>query len=274
MAAITDWKQRVAAHAEQLRRIQAATGGTGEDSWESLTPSFQADPRRTDDVELTRLLQEVDAATTLLDVGGGAGRFALPLALRCQHVIVVEPSASMGDSLRQLAADAGIANVSIVAQRWEEAAVEPADVVLCAHVVYTIADIQPFIDKLVQHARDKVVMPTHVRPPMSRFDLFWPQVHGEERQQVPGLAEFVPVLWEMDIYPQLEMFDPVPFRAFRTWERALETLRQRLLVAPDTEQDRRLQQAMHALLLETPAGYVIKGATPGRLALISWRPER
>jgi hypothetical protein len=75
----------------------------------------------------------------------------------------------------------------------------------------------------------------------------------------------------MDIYPHLEMFAPAPFRTFRDWRRALETLRQRLFVTPDTDKDARLQQAMHELLIETPAGYAIKDAPPGRLGLISWQ---
>src|SRR5262245_42799317 len=68
------------------------------------------------------------------------------------------------------------------------------------------------------------------------------------------------------------MYAPIPFRPFRDWQRALDALRPRLFVAPDTEQDARLQQAMRELLIETSIGYVIKGAQPGRLALISWRP--
>jgi hypothetical protein len=80
------------------------------------------------------------------------------------------------------------------------------------------------------------------------------------------------VLWDLKIYPNLEMFAPIPFRPFANWQRALDTLRPRLFVTPDTEQDTLLQHAMRELLLETPEGYVIKGAEPGRLALISWRP--
>jgi hypothetical protein len=76
----------------------------------------------------------------------------------------------------------------------------------------------------------------------------------------------------MDIYPYLEMFAPTPVSTFKDWPRALRTLRQRLFVTPDTAQDARLQQAMRELLIETPAGYVIKGAPPGRLALLSWQP--
>jgi SAM-dependent methyltransferase len=274
MSAIESWKQRVAAHQAQSDQAKAALSSAGTDIWEPLSPFFKADPHRTDDPEVERLAQEVHPSTTLLDVGGGAGRFALPLALRCHHVTVVEPSPVMGESLRHLAAEAGIENVTLVAKRWEEAEVEPVDIVLSAHVIYMIADIRPFVLKLVKHARQKVCMPTFMRPPMSRFAPFWPRVHGEDKQEVPGAAEFMQVLWEMGIYPHLEMFEAVPFRAFKNWQRALDTLRQRLFVMPDTEKDARLQQAMRELLIETPAGYAIRGIKPGPLAFISWRPER
>jgi 16S rRNA A1518/A1519 N6-dimethyltransferase RsmA/KsgA/DIM1 with predicted DNA glycosylase/AP lyase activity len=153
-----------------------------------------ADPHRTDDVEVDRLAREVNAATTLLDVGGGAGRFTLPLTLRCHHVTVIEPSPSMGANLRHIALEAGIDNITLMAGSWEEAEVEPADIVLSTHVIYTIADFRPFVIKLVEHARQKVCMPPFIRSSRSRFAPFWRRVHREEKQQLPGAAEFMQVL--------------------------------------------------------------------------------
>jgi SAM-dependent methyltransferase len=273
MSAIQVWKQRVAAHHAQSQKIRAALGIAEVDRWEVVSPLFKANPRRTDDVEVSRLVREVSPSTTVLDVGGGAGRFALPLALRCQHVMVVEPSPSMGESLRQIAAEARINNVSLMAKRWEEAEVEPADVVLSAHVIYMVEDIRAFVTKVVAHARQKVLMPTFMRPPMARYAPFWRWVHGEDKHELPGAGELMQVLWEMDIYPDLEMFEPRPSRAFKDWLTALETLRRRIHVKPDTAEDAGLQRAMRELLIETPDGYGMKGATPEHLALISWRPE-
>jgi 2-polyprenyl-3-methyl-5-hydroxy-6-metoxy-1,4-benzoquinol methylase len=272
MSALEAWKQRVAAHREQSHKIRSAMGVADQDRWEPFASFFKADPHRTDDVEVNRLAQEVTPATTLLDVGAGAGRFALPLALRCKHVTVVEPSPSMGETLRHLAAEAGIENITFVASPWHAAEVEPADVVLSAHVIYSIEDIGPFVMKLAAHARQRVCMPTFMRPPRAHYAPFWPWVHGEDKQELPGAAELVQVLWELDIYPNLEMYAPIPFRPFKDWQRALDTLRPRLFVTPDTEHDARLQQAMRELLIETSAGYVIKGIPPGRLALIAWQP--
>jgi cyclopropane fatty-acyl-phospholipid synthase-like methyltransferase len=272
MSAIEVWKQRVVAHHAQSRQAQTALGRTGVDRWEVASPFFKANPHRLDDVEVNRLAQEVNSSKTVLDVGGGAGRFALPLALRCQHVTVVEPSPHMRGSLHQIAMEAGINNITVVAKQWHEAEVPPADVVISAHVVYMIEDIQAFVMKLGDHARGKVLMPTFMRPPMARYAPFWRWVHGEDRVELPGAAEFMQVLWEMGIYPHLEMFAPEPFRALKDWQTALTTLRQRMYVEPDTEADARLQKAMHELLVERPDGYAMRGIAPGRLALISWRP--
>src|SRR5262249_48981557 len=153
MSAREAWKQRVAAHREQSHKIRSALGVTGQDRWEPFSSFFKADPRRTDDVEIHRLAHEVTSTTTLLDVGAGAGRFALPLALRCQQVTAVEPSPSMGATLRHLAAEAGIENVTLVARPWEEAEAQPAGVVLSAHVIYSNVAIGSFLMKIVPPTR-------------------------------------------------------------------------------------------------------------------------
>ena len=84
MSAIEVWKQRVAAHRAQSQKIRTAQGIAEVDRWEVVSPLFKANPRREDDVEVNRLAQVVIPGMTVLDVGGGAGRFALPLALRCR----------------------------------------------------------------------------------------------------------------------------------------------------------------------------------------------
>jgi ubiquinone/menaquinone biosynthesis C-methylase UbiE len=56
---------------------------------------LKADPRRPLDgnVKAIELIEPLD---TIIDVGGGAGRMSLPLALRCRSVTNIDPSAKMG----------------------------------------------------------------------------------------------------------------------------------------------------------------------------------
>src|SRR5215471_8150261 len=58
-------------------------------------PLVKADPIRPLDPNLAVIASYIEADDVIIDVGGGAGRMSLPLALRCREVINVEPSATM-----------------------------------------------------------------------------------------------------------------------------------------------------------------------------------
>ena len=156
---------------------------------------------------------------------------------------------------------------------WEDVEVEPADVVLCSHVVYGTADIVPFISKLASHARDRVLMLSFVNSPQSHLAPFWTRVHGEERVNLPALPELINVMWEVGIYPDVEMFDASDRQVFDSREAAVEQLRGRLWIAPDTEADRRLHQAAEDLLEDYDDGVAVRGAGARRQGLISWQSE-
>ncbi len=271
MPYVQRWNERVAAHHAQSIRAQG--GVEQKDFWAPLAGHFRDDPRRTDDPVLERLARDIRPDWTVIDVGGGGGRYALPLALRCRHVTVVEPSESMVKVLREAASEAGIHNLSIVQDQWEEARVGQADMVLCSHVLYGVPEVQRFVQKLDSHARRLVQVLMFMESPQSHLSPLWKRVHGEDRIDLPGMRDLLPVLWELDIYPDLEMLEVSDSLAFDSHDMALERLRQRLYVQPGTVQDQRLAQAMVELLEETPDGLVVKGARPRRLALASWRRD-
>ncbi len=271
-SAIEYWKRRVEAHHAQSLKAQGQQEQPG-DFWKSLTSQFTDDPHRTDDPVLNKLLRGVTSDMTVLDVGGGAGRFALPLALHCGHVTVVEPSESMVAALCEGAKQAGIENLSIVQKEWKDASVNPADIVLCAHVLYGTAEIEPFMRKLDSHARERVKVVSFMDSPMSQVSLLWEQIHGEQRINLPALPEMLNVLREMDIFPDVEMVGTADPRSLANRDDAVKMLRKFLYVKPDTKKDAHLQELMDEHLEETPTGLVIKGSRPRRQALVSWTPQ-
>ena len=273
MGAIEAWRRRVEAHHAQSEAVMAAAVWSDDDFWQPYARFFRLDPRRQDDPVLDVLLAMVEPDNTALDVGGGAGRMALPMALRCRHVNVVEPSDSMIAQLRDSAAGASIENVSVTQTTWEVAEVEAADVVLCAHVVYGVADIEPFIRKLEAHANSLVVLIAFVESPMNRISRFWQPVHGEERIDMPALPELVNVLWEMGIYPDVRMLAPVPPDRFEDRDVALTQLRNRLYVRAGSAEDARLKVAMGELLEDMEGGVSVRGVAPVRQGFIYWKPE-
>ena len=271
-SAIADWKQRVEGHNLQSTRVQGESLWASGEFWRPLMSNFKVDPRRTDDPALKHLLSEVGPDATVTDVGGGAGRFALPLALRCKHVVVVEPADSMVEALNDGAREAGIGNVTVVQELWENADVERADIVLSAHSVYGVVEAGPFIRKLEASARQKVIVVALTEQPQSQLSPFWNPIYGEERIDLPALRELMNVLWELEIFPSLQMFPPTPVQTFESKDAAFEQLRHRLHLDGDSDAEGRLRSAISDLLVQTPHGLTIKGSKPRRLGVLTWTP--
>jgi SAM-dependent methyltransferase len=245
----------------------------GDDYYETLATSFREDPRRSGDPVVERLGEWLEPGATLLDVGGGAGRYALPLAVRGAGVTVVDPSPSMVAALRDAARDAGVSDLGVVEAGWQEAAVEPADVVFCANVVYFIADIEPFVRKLADRARRRAAILAYMRAPVSVASPLWEPVHGEPRIDLPALPELLPALWEMGIHPNVEMFPPSSRRLLPSRELAVGWARRLLWVEPGSEKDSLLEAALDDLIEETPEGFTLRGARTRPQGLVWWSTE-
>ena len=63
--------------------------------------------RRKPDANLLAVMDYVKPEHVVLDVGGGAGRYSLPLALQCREVLNVEPATGMGAAFEASAKERG-----------------------------------------------------------------------------------------------------------------------------------------------------------------------
>src|SRR4029453_14284349 len=177
-------------------------GGAGRVSRPAPPP-----PRTPPRAGLASYIQPEDV---FLDVGGGAGRVALPLALRCREVITVDASPGMGAEFTAVAAEAGISNARFVHANWLEAVGFQGDVALTSNVTYFVREIVPFIEKLASAARRRVMITVwSVANPNQNAAIFR-LVYGEDPVGVPGYRELLPVLWEMDILPDVHVLPGVP----------------------------------------------------------------
>ena len=267
------WRRMVEQEHSQSESVRSQAPASA-DSWEPFAERFRPETQSAEDPLVQRLLQEIEPHNTVLDVGAGGGRLALPISLHCQGVVAVEPSASMGSILEEEAKRMQRDNVALVTSTWEEAEVEPADVILCVQVLYTVKDIVPFISKLEAHAQEKVLVVLYENPPHSQANPLWPGVHGQVRLKLPSLRELIQVLWEMGIYPNLEMLPPQEPRGFESRERALQQMRPRLMVEPGSDEERRLEEVLTDILEEVDGRFKIRRVPTFRPALVSWKPEK
>ncbi len=269
------WAARVRAHHEQTARLRETLEDG--DFYAPVSRLFVADPRRTDDEVLDHLLALARPGETWLDIGAGAGRYALPLALRVGAVIALDPSPGMLAALREQAAAHGIANVAAVEGRWpfDSAAGQPpaADVALIANLGYDVEAIGPFLDAMEAAAGRLCVAVLADRQPSAPSHAFWPPVHGEERAGLPALDAFLDLLRARGREPR-EVRVARPARGFPTRDELVQWLRNQLFVEPGSAKDAALERELAARLVTNPDGTVgldSQGATTA--GIVAWEPH-
>lgn len=271
-SAINAWRHRIDAHNAQTMRARA--GRDVPDLWSGIADNFRGDPRRTDDPVVNLVNSWLRPESTVLDVGGGGGRYALPFALKCREVTVVEPSPSMVSVLQSSAKDAGIENVRIVEQTWEDAKVAQHSVAFCANVVYGVGEIESFVRKLHDAASEIVAVVVYYDAPLSMMSPLWEAVHQERRINLPALPELLPVLWEMEIYPNVVTLPGATRPSAPSLDLAIQFARHFLYIEPDSEKDARLEQVARAMAVQTPdGGYTLRAANMRPQAVVWWRKD-
>lgn len=107
---------------------------------------------------LAAILRQVRPADTVLDVGAGSGRFALPLADHVQSVTALDLSPDMLAILRDKRDRKGLTNISTIQSSWERVEVEQHDVVLAAWSLYRQPDMLACLQKLVDTTRRTLIL--------------------------------------------------------------------------------------------------------------------
>ena len=273
------WAARVRANREQVGRLREVPDPG--DFYAPVSGLFRADPRRDDEPTLDQLRSLARPEDSWLDIGAGAGRYALPLALAVREVIAVEPSAGMAAALREGMAEHGITNVRIVEGGWppdapttgRPIAERPrADVALIAHLGYDIEPIGRFLDAMEAAAGRLCVAVLMERQPASIADPFWPIVHGEERIQLPALPEFLVVLVARGRSFEVRLSERRP-RPFENVEQAASFLRRQLWIAEGGAKDRVFLAALVERVVERDGQVFLADQRPLPIGLVSWRPR-
>jgi hypothetical protein len=133
---------------------------------------------------------------SLLDAGVGAG--AASLRLGAARVIGVDPSRVLLDAFVERARRLGIEAIPIEGT-WPAVSDETpvADVAVCHHVAYNVADLGTFATALDQHARRRVVIELTAEHPMAWMRPYWQALQGIDQPDRPTADDVIAVLTEL-----------------------------------------------------------------------------
>jgi hypothetical protein len=269
------WAERVRANRDQVESIREVPD---HDFYAPVSSLFVADPRRTGEEALDELVAIARPTDRWLDIGAGAGRYALPLALHVAEVIAIEPSASMRNALRTGKAEHGLDNVRIVAGTWPAILPEldeppVAEVALAAHVGYDIEQIGPFLDGMEEAAGRLCVAMLTDRSPASVADPFWPVVHGMERVPLPALPELAELLRARGRPIETVRVERAP-RTFDSFDGLATFLRRQLWITEHGEKERRFRSTLAEMARERDDdGWTLATPPVGAVGILTWTPR-
>lgn len=198
----------------------------------------------------------------VLDVGAGAGAASLRLHADAGSITAVDPSADLLAAFRERAERLGLHHRTVEG-RWPDVAaeVEPADVVVCHHVLYNVPGLVDFAVALDEKARARVVIELTAVHPLAWMAPLWLRLHGLERPHGPTAEDALAVLRGLGLEPEVvRWYRPYGQRG-ESDLRSLERNARRLCLPPE-----RLDELRAALEAHPPPD--------GRDVLtVSWTPD-
>jgi SAM-dependent methyltransferase len=264
------WRRIVEERRRQVDAAYARLGRTTTDYWARRARGFAAFSRESrSDPFLERVLGFVDGRSTVLDVGAGAGRHSVPLARAVRRVLAVEPSAAMASRLREWAQAEGLGNIEVIEGAWPEVNVPICDVVICSHVLYPVAEIEPFLRKLDDSARRYCFLWLHGEQVALESLGLWERFYGEPRARQPTFRDVVSVLWQMGLRPNVEMSEIPESWSWGSMDEAAQAFREHLPIPEDEATEARLRQELAAVLVEREERLYLPKTTY-RSAIVWW----
>lgn len=268
MSALRRWRESLEGWAIPEEILAAAP----EDPWsfpaEVFATKADADPDATP--SRLRAVEALPEGGVVLDVGCGAGAASLGLVPPAGRLIGVDSLNEMLVEFERRARRVGV-GYGTVEGAWPEVAdaVEAADVVVCHHVLYNVADLAPFVSRLTEHARRRVVVELTEEHPIAWTGDLWRRFHSLERPRGPTVRHCVAALRELGVDPVVEDFDdPGGAWGFRRKEDAVAMVRRRLCLPAG--RDREIREAIGDRLEEVGGFYRV--GRPRRLVTMWWDP--
>ncbi len=220
---------------------------------------------------LDRITALAGAGGSVLDVGAGSGRVAIPLARRRHRVTAVERNEGMMRALGEQAGAAGVEITRIVGS-WPQVAGNAGhhDVATCSHVVYDVAAIGPFVEAMHRAARRAVVVEMTVRHPWAGLSPLFERLHGLARPDRPTADDFVDVVAEtVGVDPEVERWSGSGGLRFADLQELLAFYRRRLLVTPERSVE--ASALLEPRVERTDDGWFVLGPADRPVVTVWWR---
>lgn len=250
-----------------LRQRDIRTDEDDRAMWNNFAEQY--DTRTPPSTELLVMLRELARpGDTVLDIGAGTGRITLPVARFVRRVTALDHSPGMLDILRRKLIDQQILNVDVIETTWEQAEVEPHDIVIAIWSLYRQPDILAALRKLVDRTCRTLVIAdgdSGLKPPqeMPHAALLTDICGGGGG--IPNYLYFAGMLWQIGVRADVR----VVYERRSCQGTAPADIAWRLLPAyTSPEQAKRFTAGLEPLLSYNGDGYSYQYTVP--VGIVTW----
>ena len=204
---------------------------------------------------------------TVLDVGAGTGRLAIPVAKQVKSVTAIDPSRGMLDCLQENMEKEEVENIVCVNKRWEDIElgvdIEPHDVVIASHSL-AMLDMQEALAKMDAAAKKYVYIFTFAGRWMDGG--LWEKIHGETRPSWSDYIYLCNILHDMKIYANVEISDSDYEQRYGSLDEAVTKLKE--MYDMPSKKEGILKEYLSEILVEDDGTLCLKRKS--KSAMIWW----
>jgi SAM-dependent methyltransferase len=214
------------------------------------------------------VIQSIDNQTTVLDIGSGSGRWAVPLTGKAKSVTAVEPSEEMLEVIRGKI-QSGPGTIKLVKSSWEDAQVDIHDIAVCAHAMYNSPDLAQFVGKMERHVRQTCYLAVRLPVADGVISELYKSIHGSIYDSTNAVIAYN-ALYSLGIYANVLVEKGIVRWVNNTLEEAFDRAKRHLHLESNNKYDQLLRDTLRKRLTQTDKGYVWPDGM--RSALLYWSP--
>jgi SAM-dependent methyltransferase len=273
MAGIIDWNKvgkLMRLSSPWRRTLDEDAGSLGDKYAKQCNESImQSKSKERTEMEISKM--ELNPEYTVLDIGSGPGRLAIPIAKRVKTVVAIDPSKGMLSYLRENMKKEDVKNIICINKQWEDIElgvdIEPHDVVIASHSLGML-DIQEALTKIDAAAKGYVYLFTTVGRWM--YEELWKEIYGGK--QPAWWLDYIylcNILHDLEIYANVEIRDSEFELQYDSLDDAVNKWKE--MYDMPSEKEGVLREYLAKMLVEDEADGKLYLKRKSKIAMVWWK---